>query len=52
MLAGNVFDRGELAVIDDREHYHTSKYLVTAPTDGLSYLLGRGSPGWPSPPSR
>lgn len=31
------------AVIDDREHYRTLKYIYIAPIDYMAYLLGRGA---------
>ena len=30
------------SVIDDREHYHTLKYIYTAPVNYMAYLIGRG----------
>lgn len=42
ILAGQVITGVSWAVIDDREHYHTTKHLYTTPMDGFYYLLGRG----------
>jgi ABC-2 type transport system permease protein len=42
ILVGQVITGVSWAVIDDREHYNTTKHLHTAPVDGYFYLLGRG----------
>ncbi len=42
MLAGQVITGVSWAIIDDREHYHTTKHLYTTPMNGFYYLLGRG----------
>jgi ABC-2 type transport system permease protein len=42
MYVGTVMTGVSWAVIDDREHYRTLKYIYTAPIDYLTYLLGRG----------
>lgn len=39
---GQVITGVSWAVIDDREHYNTTKHLHTAPLDSYCYLLGRG----------
>ncbi|MGB9673838.1 MAG: ABC transporter permease [Anaerolineales bacterium] len=39
---GQVMTGISWAVIDDREHYKTIKYIYTAPVHFPSYLLGRG----------
>jgi len=42
MYVGHVMTGVSWAVIDDREHYKTMKYIYTAPVHFPSYLLGRG----------
>ncbi|MGB9641061.1 MAG: ABC transporter permease [Anaerolineales bacterium] len=42
MYVGQVMTGISWAVIDDREHYKTIKYIYTAPVHFPSYLLGRG----------
>lgn len=42
MYVGAVMTGVSWAVIDDREHYRTLKYIYTAPINYLAYLLGRG----------
>ncbi|MCX8062405.1 MAG: ABC transporter permease [Anaerolineales bacterium] len=42
MYVGHVMTGISWAVIDDREHYKTMKYIYTAPVHFPSYLLGRG----------
>jgi ABC-2 type transport system permease protein len=42
MYVGAVMTGISWAVIDDREHYRTLKYVYTAPIDYMAYLLGRG----------
>lgn len=42
MYVGHVMTGISWAVIDDREHYKTMKYIYTAPIHFPSYLLGRG----------
>ncbi len=42
MFVGGIFQDVAWAVIDDREHYYTLKYLALAPMDLMAYLLGRG----------
>jgi ABC-2 type transport system permease protein len=42
MYVGAVMTGVSWAVIDDREHYRTLKYIYTAPIDYMAYLLGRG----------
>lgn len=42
IMVGRVINGVSWAVIDDREHYHTTKYLFSAPINGYFYLLGRG----------
>ncbi len=43
MYVGGIFQDMAWAVIDDREHYYTLKYLALAPMDLMAYLLGRGA---------
>ncbi|MCS6908361.1 MAG: ABC transporter permease [Anaerolineales bacterium] len=42
MYVGQVMTGISWAVIDDREHYKTMKYIYTAPVHFPAYLLGRG----------
>ncbi len=42
IYVGAVLTGVSWAVIDDREHYKTLKYVYTAPTNVYTYLLGRG----------
>jgi len=42
MYVGAVMTGVSWAVIDDREHYRTLKYIYTAPIDYMTYLIGRG----------
>lgn len=42
MFVGQVMTGISWAVIDDREHYRTLKYMYVAPIHIPSYLLGRG----------
>ncbi len=42
IYVGAVLTGVSWAVIDDREHYKTLKYVYTAPTNVFTYLLGRG----------
>ncbi len=42
ILVGMVISGVSWTVIDDREHYRTSKQLHTSPIDHYSYLMGRG----------
>ncbi len=42
IYVGQVMTGISWAVIDDREHYKTMKYIYTAPVHFPSYLLGRG----------
>lgn len=42
ILVGMVITGVSWAVIDDREHYRTSKQLHTTPLNHFTYLLGRG----------
>ncbi len=42
MYVGSVMQDVSWAVVDDREHYYTLKYLAVAPMDLMAYLLGRG----------
>lgn len=42
IYVGQVMTGISWAVIDDREHYKTLKYVYLAPIDYPSYLLGRG----------
>ncbi len=43
MMVGGVLQDVSWAVVDDREHYYTLKYLALAPMDLMAYLLGRGA---------
>lgn len=42
ILVGQIITGVSWAIIDDREHYHVSKHLYTAPISGYAYLFGRG----------
>ena len=42
MYVGSILFGISWAVIDDREHYETIRYIYTAPSSFLVYLLGRG----------
>jgi len=42
MYVGAVMTGVSWAVLDDREHYRTLKYIYTAPIEYSIYLLGRG----------
>jgi ABC-2 type transport system permease protein len=42
IYVGSVMNGIAYAVIDDREHYKTLKYIYTAPIHFPSYLIGRG----------
>jgi ABC-2 type transport system permease protein len=42
MFVGQVMTGISWAIIDDREHYKTMKYVYTAPIHFPTYLLGRG----------
>jgi ABC-2 type transport system permease protein len=42
MFVGSILFGISWAVIDDREHYETIRYIYTAPSSFLIYLLGRG----------
>jgi ABC-2 type transport system permease protein len=42
MYVGSILFGISWAVIDDREHYETIRYIYTAPSSYLVYLLGRG----------
>jgi len=42
ILVGAVISGVSWTVIDDREHYRTSKQLHTSPVDHYAYLMGRG----------
>jgi len=42
MYVGGVLGGGSWAVIDDREHYKTLKYIYVAPVNMPAYLIGRG----------
>lgn len=42
IFVGSVMTGVSWAVIDDREHYKTLKYIYTAPLNLYAYLLGRG----------
>ncbi len=41
IYVGNIFQATSWAVIDEREHYRTLKYLAMSPTPLLAYLAGR-----------
>jgi len=42
MYVGSILFGISWAVIDDREHYETIRYIYTAPNSFLVYLVGRG----------
>jgi ABC-2 type transport system permease protein len=42
IYVGRILNGLSWAVIDDREHYKTLKYIYTAPLDYPTYLMGRG----------
>jgi ABC-2 type transport system permease protein len=42
ILVGQVISGVSMAVVEDREHYGTTKQLHTSPINGYAYLVGRG----------
>ncbi len=43
MYVGSILFGISWAVVDDREHYETIRYIYTAPSSFLVYLVGRGA---------
>lgn len=46
IYVGRIFNGIAWAIIDDREHYKTLKYIYTSPIHFPTYLLGRGVAGF------